>query len=130
MNDKRQSSDNDDDNFLGRGQSHFRLLSIRTNNHIYTPYLTLLHILLHWKHFSKHYFTFISVVSIFSIPWDSLSGGVQFQWWKMTQDMTEERQRLAAISSLLMRHIYLSLYLSLSTPAPARAIRCRDSGFS
>ena len=111
MNDKRQSSDNDDDNFLDPRQSHFRLLS--NNQHIfilhtlyYTSYLSLLQITFSSIHFYCKYFLYSRS---FHICWCLIS-------W--VQDDTrydtliQERQRAAAISSWLMRHIYLSLYLS------------------
>ena len=58
MNDKRQSSDNDDDNFLDPRQSHFRLLS--NNQYIfilptsYLYYTSILHICC--KHVSIHFY--------------------------------------------------------------------------
>ena len=116
MNDKRQSWDNDDDNFLDPRQSHFRLLSNNQQPCIYTSYFILHTSYLTancCKHFSTHFILHSFPLSIFSIfPGVCISAGVLCQESKMTQDMTEEKQKLAATNA---SYLPVSLFI---TPSP------------
>ena len=119
MNDKRQSTDNDDDNFLDPRQSHFRLLS---NNQqpiiLHTPYLTSylsLNIILHSF--------LLSTFSIFRICW-CLVSGLEDDTRYDTGETEVRRYLLWANASYLP----VSLFITPSLAQPRLSdVRARDS---